>query len=131
MELFLTKVQSITRRIGDRKLKEPQQVLNLISLAMNPKSSMGSLISVAQRDRVHAVVLRSSGTILAGGYLMEGKSPLDGFDLSKGSFYPPTVVAGMELQDELWKEEVFGPVVVVQKFRVHFFGYGGFNLLTF
>jgi len=48
---------------------------------------------------------------------MEGPSPLDGFDLSKGSFYPPTVLTDIDLQSELWKEETFGPVVVVQKFR--------------
>jgi delta 1-pyrroline-5-carboxylate dehydrogenase len=49
---------------------------------------------------------------------MMGHSPLDGYDLSKGSFYPPTVITDVNLQDELWSEEIFGPVVVVQKFRV-------------
>ena len=85
---------------------------------MNPKSSMGSLISSAHRDRVHALVSRTTAKVLAGGYIMEGASPLDGFDLSKGAFYPPTVISGVDMNDKLWTEEVFGPVVVVQKFRV-------------
>jgi acyl-CoA reductase-like NAD-dependent aldehyde dehydrogenase len=78
---------------------------------------MGCLISKASRDRVHSIVSRNKCTILAGGAPMEGPSPLDGFDLSKGSFYPPTVLTDIDLQSELWKEETFGPVVVVQKFR--------------
>ena len=49
---------------------------------------------------------------------MEGKSELDGFDLSKGSFYAPTIVTDVETTDELWREEVFGPVVVLKRFSV-------------
>jgi delta 1-pyrroline-5-carboxylate dehydrogenase len=49
---------------------------------------------------------------------MEGKSSLDGFDLSKGSFYAPTIIEDVSPEDELWQEEVFGPVVVVKKFSV-------------
>ena len=91
---------------------------------------MGPLISLDQRDRVHAMVSRSPGTILAGGYILEGPSPLDGFDLSNGSFYPPTVVSGIGMQDELWVEEVFGPVVIIQKFRVKISLSSAFQVLT-
>jgi acyl-CoA reductase-like NAD-dependent aldehyde dehydrogenase len=61
---------------------------------------------------------RSSGTILAGGEPLKGRSSLDGFNFSRGSFYPPTVIADVSLNDALWKEEVFGPVVVLNKFEV-------------
>ena len=47
-----------------------------------------------------------------------GKSSLDGFDFSKGSFLPPTVITDVHTEDELWQEEVFGPVVVVMRFSV-------------
>ncbi|KAH9056365.1 aldehyde dehydrogenase domain-containing protein [Lactarius vividus] len=43
--------------------------------------------------------------------------PLDGFNFSRGSFYPPTVITDVSLEDVLWKEEVFGPVVVLRKFE--------------
>ena len=46
------------------------------------------------------------------------KSSLDGFDFSKGSFLPPTVIANVHTEDELWQEEIFGPVVVVRRFTV-------------
>jgi acyl-CoA reductase-like NAD-dependent aldehyde dehydrogenase len=61
---------------------------------------------------------RSSGTVLMGGEPLKGPSSLDGFDFSRGSFYPPTVIADVSLEDALWKEEVFGPVVVLKKFEV-------------
>ena len=56
--------------------------------------------------------------ILAGGERLKGKSTLDGFDFSQGLFYPPTVIDGVETHDALWREEVFGPVVVVKEFKV-------------
>ncbi|KAI0298920.1 aldehyde dehydrogenase domain-containing protein [Russula brevipes] len=100
---FLEKVRSITRRMGD---------------PMNPQSTMGSVISVHHLRRIHGMVeQRSSGTILAGGEPLKGRSLLDGFNFSRGSFYPPTVIADVSLNDALWKEEVFGPVVVLNKFE--------------
>ncbi len=60
---------------------------------------------------------RSSGSILIGGEPLKGHSSLDGFDFSRGSFYPPTVIADISLDDTLWTEEVFGPVVVLNKFE--------------
>ncbi|TFY77059.1 hypothetical protein EWM64_g6955 [Hericium alpestre] len=95
MELFLEKVVSITRRMGN---------------PMNPQSTMGSIISPHHLRRIDETVRRrSSGTILAGGEPMRGTSTLDGFDFSQGSFYPPTVIADVEIEDGVWKEEVFGP----------------------
>lgn len=61
---------------------------------------------------------RQSGKIVAGGERMTGKSALDDFDFSEGSFYPPTVITDVDTKDEIWQEEIFGPVVVVSKFRV-------------
>ena len=51
---------------------------------------------------------------------MMGRSPLDDYDLSQGSFYPPTVIADVSTEDELWQEEIFGPVVVVKRFKARF-----------
>ena len=56
--------------------------------------------------------------ILAGGYRMRGKSQLDDFDFSQGSFFPPTVIEDVPRGDPLWREEVFGPVVVIKQFEV-------------
>ena len=44
-----------------------------------------------------------------------------GYDLSKGYFYPPTVLADSKsakiLDTRLWKEEAFGPVIVLVGFE--------------
>jgi acyl-CoA reductase-like NAD-dependent aldehyde dehydrogenase len=100
---FLEKVKGITRRMGD---------------PMNPQSAMGSVISARHLERIHRMVeTRSSGTILTGGEPLKDRSSLDGFNFSRGCFYPPTVIEDVSLEDDLWKEEVFGPVVVLRKFE--------------
>ncbi|KAH8105036.1 aldehyde dehydrogenase [Phellopilus nigrolimitatus] len=98
---FLEKTKSITRRIGD---------------PLNHLSSMGTVISMRHLQRITGMVERSSGSVILGGAALSGPSPLDNFDLSKGSFFAPTIVTDIDTQDELWQEEVFGPVVVVRKF---------------
>ncbi|THH09139.1 hypothetical protein EW146_g8770 [Bondarzewia mesenterica] len=104
MARFLDKVKSITKRMGD---------------TMNPLSTMGTVISPFHLDRIHKMVKeRSSGSILAGGEPLKGKSEIDGFDFSQGSFFPPTVIVDVSTEDEIWKEEIFGPVVVVKRFQV-------------
>lgn len=51
---------------------------------------------------------------------MSGTSPLDGTDFSKGYYYPPTIICSNEhgsiFDTKLWKEEAFGPVIVVVVF---------------
>ena len=80
---------------------------------------MGSVISSKHLERIEQMVQsRKSGEIVAGGERMTGKSALDDFDFSRGSFYPPTVITDVETQDEIWQEEIFGPVVIAKKFRV-------------
>lgn len=66
------------------------------------------------------MVQRKEGTgqILAGGKRMTGRSALDQFDFSQGSFFPPTVIENVSTEDDLWREEIFGPVVVVKRFSV-------------
>lgn len=80
---------------------------------------MGSVISSNHLERIERMIqTRQSGEIVAGGERMTGKSALDDFDFSRGTFYPPTVITNVDTRDEIWQEEIFGPVVVVNKFRV-------------
>ncbi|KAI9056512.1 aldehyde dehydrogenase [Trametes sanguinea] len=101
MDGFLKKVESITQRMGN---------------PLNPKSTMGSVISLRQLQRIEAIVQRGVGTIIAGGKRMTGTSALDGFDFSQGAFFPPTVITDVPTEDDLWREEIFGPVIVVKRF---------------
>ena len=83
---------------------------------------MGTVISEQQIQRIQEMVnQRSKGSkILAGGKRLQGESILDDFDFSKGAFFPPTVIADVTTDEPLWREEVFGPVVVVKKFSVRY-----------
>ena len=75
---------------------------------LDPETQMGSLISIAHRDRVNGFVERSAGEgaeVVAGGQVPDGE----------GAFYPPTVVAATN-ELEIAQEEVFGPVVTVTPF---------------
>ncbi|KAJ3553034.1 hypothetical protein NM688_g3834 [Phlebia brevispora] len=103
MRHFLHKVETIKLRMGD---------------PLNPKTMMGTVISEQQVQRIQDMVDRRSkkSKILAGGQRLTGTSSWDGFDFSKGAFYPPTVIANISTDEDLWREEVFGPVVVVKKF---------------
>jgi acyl-CoA reductase-like NAD-dependent aldehyde dehydrogenase len=90
-------------------------------IAMNSKSTMGTVISSRHLQRIESMINRTGGKIIAGGERMLGKSELDAFDFSKGCFFPPTIISEINSDDELWKEEVFGPVVVVRSFSVGIF----------
>jgi betaine-aldehyde dehydrogenase len=48
--------------------------------------------------------------------LNAGGSKLAGGNYSEGYFYSPTVVSGLNQQDEAIQNEIFGPVITVQKF---------------
>lgn len=85
---------------------------------------MGTVISLEHLERVDSMVTRASKTasILAGGGgRMIGCSDLDGYDFSRGAFYPPTVLTDVNVEDDIWQEEVFGPVVVIKRFTVGYF----------
>src|SRR3954464_15894137 len=69
---------------------------------------MGSVISAAQQERILGFLERASGaTVLTGGGSGNG---------SRGFFVQPTVVTDVAQTDEIVQDEVFGPVVTVQKF---------------
>ena len=74
------------------------------------ETQVGSLISLAQRERVHGFVQRA---IAAGGTAVSGGAIPDG----PGAFYPPTIITGLDNAAEIAQEEVFGPVVTVIPFE--------------
>lgn len=81
-------------------------------------STMGTVISRSSLERIGNMLAQTKGVVVAGGKPLTGPSELDGFDFSSGSFLPPTIVGNVELNDVLWTEEIFGPVLVVKTFSV-------------
>jgi 1-pyrroline dehydrogenase len=72
---------------------------------------MGSLIAKAQADKVEGMVGRADGgaggaEIVAGGHRPD----------RPGAYFEPTVIAGPAQDSEIVQDEVFGPVVTVQRF---------------
>jgi aldehyde dehydrogenase (NAD+)/betaine-aldehyde dehydrogenase len=77
---------------------------------LDAETQMGSLISTAHRDKVHAFV---DGARDEGAEVTTGGAPPDG----PGAFYPPTVVAKAGNRMVAAQEEIFGPVVTVIPFE--------------
>ena len=50
--------------------------------------------------------------LLAGGFIPEPNSPL-----SKGSFYPPTILADIPEDAMIAQEEIFGPIMAIFKVK--------------
>ncbi len=71
-------------------------------------AEIGPLNSAAQLDRVRGFLDRvpSHATVAAGGAATGGP----------GFFFDPTIVAGVEQDDEIVQQEIFGPVITVQRF---------------
>ncbi|CAN5660080.1 gamma-aminobutyraldehyde dehydrogenase [soil metagenome] len=69
---------------------------------------MGSLIAGAHADKVQGMVdrARESAEIVVGGERPE----------RAGAYYAPTVIANPDQKSEIIQDEIFGPVVTVQRF---------------
>jgi aldehyde dehydrogenase (NAD+)/betaine-aldehyde dehydrogenase len=77
---------------------------------LDPETQMGSLISPAHRNKVHAFV---EGAREERADVVTGGEPADG----AGAFYPPTVIAGVSNDSLVAQEEIFGPVVTIIPFE--------------
>jgi len=73
-----------------------------------PDAAFGPLNNAAQLSRVSALVAGAP----AHASLVTGGEPAEG----PGYFFPPTVLAGLRQEDALCQQEIFGPVITVQRF---------------
>ncbi|GAA0440571.1 aldehyde dehydrogenase [Acrocarpospora corrugata] len=78
----------------------------------DPDSRLGTLISAAEAERVHVMVeeaVAQGARVLAGGDRPPGLHP-------DGAYYAPTVLEIAERPPDIVYQEVFGPVLTVQRF---------------
>ncbi|KAI2785917.1 hypothetical protein POX_h09680 [Penicillium oxalicum] len=110
LQKLRVKIEGIRRRIGSPS---------------NIKSVMGPLVSEKQLLHVERVVEQSlasdDAVALTGAKRMTGTSLLDNTDLSAGYFYEPTILVSADgnksiTRTAIWREEAFGPVIVVVAF---------------
>ncbi|NVZ54173.1 aldehyde dehydrogenase [Pseudomonas sp. B6002] len=93
LDLLKTKISAV--KFGDRA---------------TDASLMGPLVNASSQKNIHAMVERAvaAGAVLeTGGVLPEGP----------GHFYPPTLLSGCRQDMEIIREEIFGPVLPVLKYR--------------
>nr|WP_314419264.1 aldehyde dehydrogenase family protein [uncultured Erwinia sp.] len=72
---------------------------------------LGPLVNAAQYEKVQAAIARGieqGATLLSGGQRPEGHD--------KGYFLQPTIFTDMTEESDIWREEIFGPVVCVRAF---------------
>ena len=84
-----------------------------LGLADNFETQMGPLISDAQRKKVMAYIDKAKAEgckVLCGGRIPENA------ELKNGYFFEPTVLVDVGAHSHIFKEEVFGPVVLIHKF---------------
>ncbi|QSE82032.1 gamma-aminobutyraldehyde dehydrogenase [Rhodococcus koreensis] len=74
----------------------------------DPDTDLGSLITLAHRDRVDGMVQRARA---AGFRIVTGGSAPD----LPGAFYLPTLIADVTEDAEVYRDEVFGPVLTVSR----------------
>ncbi|SIR80281.1 gamma-aminobutyraldehyde dehydrogenase [Williamsia sterculiae] len=75
----------------------------------DPATDMGSLSSRHHREKVAAMVDRARDTgirVVTGGHVPDGP----------GAFYPPTLLADVGEGAEVYRDEIFGPVLTVSSF---------------
>jgi betaine-aldehyde dehydrogenase len=105
----------VERNIADQLIKQLKDRLALVKLgpAADPSSEMGPLIDKPNVERVDQMVERAIATgakvILRGGPATEAP-------LNKGAFYRPTLLEVEDSKLEIVQKEVFGPVLIVQRF---------------
>ena len=110
---------ALTRMLVPRaRLEEAEQLAkaafeaNRLGDPLDPETTLGPLVSAVQRDRVrdHVRAGIEEGAKLVTG----GAEPPDGLD--RGYFVRPTVFSEVEPGMRIAKEEVFGPVLVIQPY---------------
>jgi acyl-CoA reductase-like NAD-dependent aldehyde dehydrogenase len=115
---------SVMDQVLAKLAKKCESIAKRMGSPSNPKSSMGPLVSEKQLTNVVAIVdeaVLQGASVLCGGKRMTGQSSLDDCDFEKGYYYPPTVLhdgsSAKIVDTRLWKDEAFGPVIVVVGFK--------------
>ncbi|MFM5930341.1 MAG: aldehyde dehydrogenase family protein [Novosphingobium sp.] len=108
-----------TRLLVQRSIYEPYlQMLGAMAAhvkvgdPMLPDTALGPVINEAALGRITGMIERG---VAAGGRVIAGGERLGG-DAADGYFLPLTVLADVPAQSEIFRNEVFGPVLVVTPF---------------
>ena len=101
---------SLAPRLLDRLAEEAAKIP--IGDGLAPGTLLGPLVSRGQYDKVLGFIDRARAAKIA---LLTGGGRPAGRD--RGYFVAPTVFVDVPVDAELWREEVFGPVLAVRTFQ--------------
>ena len=101
--------------IHDQVVKHLEQRIKKIKLGngMDKETQMGPLISDSQLEKVSNHV---ENAIAEGAKLIAGGKQPSSPALANGFFYEPTLLVGCTKEMAIVKEEIFGPVIHIEKF---------------
>ncbi|MEH3142885.1 MAG: gamma-aminobutyraldehyde dehydrogenase [Mycobacterium kyogaense] len=101
----------VAREVYDDFVAGVAEVMGKIVVGdpQDPDTDLGPLITRAHRAKVADMVARAPGE---GGRIVTGGVAPDG----PGSFYRPTLIADVSEQSEVYRDEIFGPVLTVRSF---------------
>ena len=83
-----------------------------VGFGIEEKPDMGPLVSLQDRDRILQLVqddVASGAELVLGGGIPEG--------MTKGNFMEPTILSGINSESRSFREEIFGPVAAMMKFK--------------
>ncbi|MEE4210269.1 MAG: aldehyde dehydrogenase family protein, partial [Parvularcula sp.] len=100
----------IADRLLDRLIEETSRIA--IGDGFDPNTKLGPLVSENQYDKVNGFIQRAlkEGLDCVAG----GKRPPH---LAKGYFIEPTIFVDTPTDAEVWRDEIFGPVLAIRRFR--------------
>eukprot|EP00890_Picochlorum_soloecismus_P005080 jgi/Picsp_1/5573/NSC_02932-R1_protein len=107
----------VHEKIADKFLEKCVQAVERMRqgpASQNDKVDFGSLCLPGLDEKVQSLV---DDAVAGGAQIVTGGAiPSKDSDLSKGQFYPPTILTGVTKDMRIWHEEVFGPVMSVVTF---------------
>ena len=97
-------LERLVEGVGDLSFGDP----------MDARTQIGPIANRVQFDKVLGFVERAKA---AGARLLCGGSPGAAAEIGSGMFLEPTIFLDVTPEMELWREEVFGPVLAVTRFE--------------
>jgi betaine-aldehyde dehydrogenase len=102
--------EPLAERLIERLVEEARRIR--IGDGLAPGTLLGPLVSQGQHAKVQGFVDRARAAGIA---MPTGGGRPAGFD--RGYFFAPTIFVDPPVDSEIWREEVFGPVLAVRRFR--------------
>ncbi len=101
----------VSRRVLDETVARLSELAEnvVVGPGTDPETTMGPVVSTDQKETVEGFVERA-GT--AGAEVVTGNARFDDEDLAHGCFVRPAVLI-TDRSSEIWREEVFGPVIAL------------------